>query len=236
MSAVSAFQVAQLAYADVVTFKRVLAANERDLGYRVNAYRPARRAIRHFHLTQDFEALCKTIADLRLNERERDGHARAHARNNAEVLERYAESFTRPFRPLLRYVPGPFATLKTSFDGMEISGKPHFSVKPPGGHERFVYLLLAKEWTPERKSLFVGLLSEIVSESLGVDPRHVEGWDCRTGRKIIRSGLGQRQRARVEALAAHLRAMRVVSPSAGQHDLAGVATPLEFESSHLKGA
>ena len=200
----SAFEVCQLAFADVVTFQRVLTDSQRTRQFRMNAYRTARSAIRHYHLTGDFVALSATIAELRQEQGEASGMAKTLAKNNAEVLERYAESFATPYRPLIRHVPGRFSCFQADLCGLEISAKPHFTVESPRGKEKFVYLLLAKEWDSAKKGLFVSLLGEIVSRNMGIDPRDVEGWDCREGKKIVRAGLGRRAEARVAALAAHL--------------------------------
>ena len=202
----SAYEVARLAYSDVVRWTKILEEIRTGEKYIALSYEDARRSIEAFHRSGDVDVIKSAVADLRqkatiaVEER----YSR-QPRNNAEVLEGYLRHFARPYREFCRDMPPAFDTYAIDIEGLKITGKPHFSVRAARGKEKFIYLLTSKSMTADEKGLLVSILAEIVvSKVPGSSTKDVEGLDCRTGDRIVRNGLGSKLRSRVEHIARHL--------------------------------
>lgn len=122
------------------------------------------------------------------------------------MLEFYSAHFASPFRPIFQEIPGEFDSYKYEVSGLVITGKPHLIVKNKQNKLKYLYVLTSKDWGDKEKGFFIGLLGEIVAKFFpDAQHRDVEGLDCRTGTKVIRSGLGVQNRQRLEFLAEDLK-------------------------------
>lgn len=208
----AAFEVTRLAFADVVTFRRIIQDMRAQSVYRRMSYEHARDIIANFHRSNnDLSVLATAISDLEsVIDQSTLPSDIIEPRNNKEVLENYLEAFASPFRPFAGELPPEFESYSIEIGGLRITGKPHLQVTNSRGTNKFLYLLTSKEWTDDQKSFFISILGEIVAANLdGASPRDVEGLDCRTGARITRNGLGANYRSRIEYLAEDLARMNL---------------------------
>jgi hypothetical protein len=68
-----------------------------------------------------------------------------------------------------------------AFEGLRLSGVPHFSVKDPKGEMRYVYLHASK-WAEDDLKAYLELLAIIIADKLDAPPKSIWCMDLRTGR------------------------------------------------------
>lgn len=203
----NAYEITRLAFAEVVQYRRILEELKKEQAFRRISYEPARQAVISYHESGgDVEILEEAIIQARDEEDQASEPEQAvQPRNIAEVLTVYLQHFATPFRPAEGEVPAEFQSYDAEIEGLRITGKPHLAVQNQRGRTKYLYILTSKEWNDSQKNFFIGLLGEILAANVeGAEPRDLEGLDCRTGRKIIRNGLGRNFRQRVEFIAEDL--------------------------------
>lgn len=202
-----AYEVMKLAFADVVTWTKILEDIRAGERYIAVSYEGARRAIRAYHRTGDAKALAQAAADLRAQSAAlKEERAQRQPRNNAEVIEAYVKHFATPHRPTTRQPLVGSETYSLEWGDLLITGRPHLTVRNSRGTDKHLYLITSKDWDAKQKRLLVGLLAEILLRNVpGTRLRDIEGLDCRTGQRIVRAkGLSEHERKRLDALAARL--------------------------------
>ena len=208
----SAYEITRLAFADVVSYKAILKDIRSERKYRRMSYEHAREVVTVYHYSdRDTGVLESAIEDAKELEKEAlVPEDITLAKNNREVLEGYLEYFALPFRPIEGELPPEFESFSIDVSGLRITGKPHFQVRNARGGVKYVFLLTSKDWTDDQKNFFISLLGQIVAANVpGASAKDVEGLDCRTGKKIVKDGLGVNFRRRVEYLAEHLTLMKL---------------------------
>lgn len=204
----SAYELTRLAFADVVCYRQILEELRGERKFRRMSYESSRVAISRYHRSEcDTTILEDSIADHRTIEGDcATKEDTVQPKNNAEVLEFYLAHFASPFRPIAQEIPEEFDSYRYEVNGLTITGKPHLIVRNKQDKLKFLYLLTSKDWGDKEKGFFIGLLGEIIAKNFDDTlPRDVEGLDCRTGTKVIRSGLGKQNRQRLEFIAEDLK-------------------------------
>lgn len=198
---ISAYEITKLAFADVVKYRKILSDLQEERKFRRISYESARKAITRYHSSaSDTQILTTAITNARMEQNNQlSEEDLIQAKNCAEVMEVYLSKFAIPFRPIDGLVPSNFQSYQWTLKGINITGKPHFSVRNNRGKIKYIYLVTAKDWSKEEKRFYISLLGEILANNLSeFSPKDLEGLDCRIGNKILCNGLGKNYRQRVD--------------------------------------
>lgn len=174
------YPLSRLVHAPATRWEGLLKSIEEGKVRAFSYYLPLREAVVLF-CAKNGKGRDPIVDDMVSRARQMGGARGARiAKDNEEAFQAFESSFY----PRIRKYKRAFlraSQLECSFEGLTITGAPHFEVVDEDGNDRFVFLHSAN-WTRDESNAYLELLSIIVQQCLRKPPASIWCMNLSTGK------------------------------------------------------